>query len=186
MGQKVAAYNSSGNIIGLFDSSVSTPPDGIETVELTTSQWQQIMENSAGWVVQDGAVVAASPLPVAQQLAAAQAAQISSVNAAYRAAIEQPVSFKTAAGVTEEFDADESSQTVLVKVTQGYVLAGTVPSDFYWVAADNTKVSFALTDLQGLYQAMLAQGWGAFQKLQTLKSEIAAATTVSAVQAINW
>ncbi|TDV33878.1 hypothetical protein C7405_110129 [Paraburkholderia caballeronis] len=38
----------------------------------------------------------------------------------------------------------------------------------------------------GLYQAMLAQEWAAFQKKQTLKAQIAAASTVAAVQQVIW
>lgn len=119
-------------------------------------------------------------------LAEAQAMQQAVIAAAYESAISAPVSFKTAGGVTETFDADQGSQTVLMQATQGYGLAGAVPSGFYWVAADNTQVPFTLADLGGLYQAMLAQGWAAFQKKQTLKAQITAATTVAAVQAIVW
>ncbi|WP_326489860.1 DUF4376 domain-containing protein [Paraburkholderia sp. HP33-1] len=60
------------------------------------------------------------------------------------------------------------------------------PAGFYWKAADNTLVPFTLPDLQGLYTTILAQGWVAFQKRTTLKEEIAAATTIAAVQAIVW
>lgn len=113
-------------------------------------------------------------------------AQIDGISAVYAAAVTLPVSFKTAAGVTQTFQADTDSQTILMQATQGYVLAGSVPSDFYWVAADNTQVAFTLADLQGLYQAMLARGWAAFQQLQARKAQINAASTVEAVQAITW
>lgn len=119
-------------------------------------------------------------------LAEAQASQIEAINLAYENAISQPVSYKTAGGAAEAFDADAGSQTILMQAAQGYTLAGAVPSGFYWVAADNTQVPFTLEDLGGLYQAMLAQGWSAFQKKQTLKAQINAATTVDAVIAIVW
>ncbi|MCA8120422.1 DUF4376 domain-containing protein [Burkholderia cepacia] len=135
-----------------------------------------------GWVCDNGAVSA----PTGPTLAQAQAAQLSAIDSAYGDAVLQPVSYKTAAGTTQNFDADLDSQRVLMQSTQGYMLAGSVPEGFYWVAADNTHVPFTLTDLQGLYQAMLAQGWAAFQKRQNLKAEIAAATSVSAVQSITW
>ncbi|WP_407945730.1 DUF4376 domain-containing protein [Paraburkholderia elongata] len=57
---------------------------------------------------------------------------------------------------------------------------------FYWKSSDNTEVPFALADLKGLYAAMLAQGWAAFQKLQTFKAQVSTATTVIAVQAVVW
>ena len=102
-------------------------------------------------------------------LAQAQEAQISVIDAAYAAAVAQNVTFKTAGGVTEAFEADAGSQTLLMQATQGYGLAGETPSGFYWVGADNTHVPFALADLEGLYQAILAQGWAAFQRRQTLR-----------------
>lgn len=122
----------------------------------------------------------------ASTLAGAQAAQSAAIDAAYAEASEQSVSFKTAAGVTETFEADPASQTLVMQATQGYQIAGATPSGFFWKAADNTQVAFTLADLQGLYTTILAQGWAAFQKRTTLKSEIAAATTVAAVQAIVW
>ncbi|MCW3641763.1 DUF4376 domain-containing protein [Burkholderia cenocepacia] len=116
----------------------------------------------------------------------AQAMQTAIVQAAYGAAVQAPVAFKSAAGVTQTFDADQASQLVLMQTTQGYTLANAVPTGFYWKAADNTHIAFTLSDLQGLYAAMLEQGWNAFQKLQSLKAAIAAATSVSAVESILW
>jgi hypothetical protein len=40
--------------------------------------------------------------------------------------------------------------------------------------------------LQGLAAAMLAQGWAAFQNLQTRKTAVRSATTVTQVQTIIW
>lgn len=122
----------------------------------------------------------------AEMLSTAQTAQKAVIDDAYAAAVQANVTFKTAAGVTETFEADATSQTYLMQTTQGYALAGATPSGFYWVAADNTQVAFTLADLQGLYQAILAHGWAAFQKRQALKASIDAATTVAAVQAIIW
>jgi hypothetical protein len=61
-----------------------------------------------------------------------------------------------------------------------------VPSGFYWVAADNTKVPFTYADLQGLAQAIGTQGEAAFQHLQALKDQVRAATSIAAVEAITW
>ncbi|AOK33973.1 hypothetical protein WL90_06720 [Burkholderia cenocepacia] len=122
----------------------------------------------------------------AQLLAQTQEAQLALISASYAAAILEPVSFKTAGGVIKTFQADPGSQTVLMQTTQGYSIAGGVPEGFYWVAADNAHVPFTLADLEGLYQAMLARGWAAFQRKQTLKEQINAATTVADVQAVTW
>lgn len=119
-------------------------------------------------------------------LAQAQAVQVSAITQAYENAVVQPVGFTTEAGIAKTFQADPASQNVLVQSMQGYNLAGSVPTGFYWVSTDNTQVEFTLTDLKGLYASMLAQGWEAFQKKQTLKSQISAAKSVAAVQAIEW
>lgn len=109
------------------------------------------------------------------------------IDASYAAAVQQNVSFKTAAGVTETFQADADTQTLVIQATQGDQIAGAIPSSgFYWKAADNTQVTFTLADLQGLYTTILAQGWAAFQKRTTLKAQIEAATTVAAVQTVVW
>ncbi|MBV2180879.1 MAG: DUF4376 domain-containing protein [Castellaniella sp.] len=105
---------------------------------------------------------------------------------AYSQAVQQSVSFKSAGGVTQTFQADTNSQNILLQSYTGFQAAGAVPAAFYWVAADNTQVSFTLADLKGLYAAMLAQGWAAFQQLQTRKASIRAATTSAAVKAITW
>jgi hypothetical protein len=47
-------------------------------------------------------------------------------------------------------------------------------------------VPMTFVQLQGLAGAMLAQGWAAFQNLQTRKIAVRDATTVAQVQAIIW
>jgi len=131
-------------------------------------------------------LAAAFPAYTAGVVADAQGAQGVSLGAAYAAACAQPVSFTTAAKVTKTFQADPGSITVLQQTLAGLSGAQATPAGFYWVAADNTQVPFSFADLQGLAAAMLAQGWTAFQHLQTLKAEVAAATTVAAVLAVTW
>jgi hypothetical protein len=141
---------------------------------------------SQGWTY-DGATFSAPAEPTAAQLlATAQANQCAAIDAAYLEAVQVSVSFKTSAGVTQTFQADTDSQTILSQAEQGYAIVGAVPANFFWKAADNTLVAFTLADLQGLYLAMLAQGWAAFQKRATLKAQIAAATKASDVAGITW
>jgi hypothetical protein len=69
----------------------------------------------------------------------------------------------------------------------GCQLAGATPNGFFWIAADNTRVSpFSLTDLQGLSAAIFASASQAFAHLQDLKTKVRNATTVLEVQAIVW
>lgn len=119
-------------------------------------------------------------------LATAQANQTALMYQGYQAAVTLNVSFETAAGVTQTYQADAGSQNTLLQAYTGFEAAGAVPAGFYWVAADNTQVPFTLADLKGLYGAMLAQGWAAFQHLQVRKASIRATTTSAAVKAIVW
>ena len=113
----------------------------------------------------------------ANALAQAQADQVKTVTATYSAAIQAPVSY-----MATTFQADAGSQAALNKVLTA--ANGTVPAGFYWVDANNNQVQMTFAQLQGLASAMWAQGWTAFQELQTKKASIAAATTIAAVQAI--
>jgi hypothetical protein len=185
MGQKYAAFDSTGAIVAFYDSEISPVPSGSQAISITAEQWQTCLDNP-GYTVVNGALVAPAAPTAKQLLGAAQSAQNAVIDAAYGATIQANVTFKTAAGVTETFQADAASQTLVAQVTQGYQIAGATPSGFYWKAADNTQVAFTLADLQGLYTTILAQGWAAFQKRTTLKAEITAATTVAAVQSVAW
>lgn len=153
-------------------------------IEVTEDQYRAAVAApyGASW---NGTDVVPNAAPVLS-LESAKAAQQSLIKAAYNAFVQQPVSFETAGGVTDMFDADAASQNTLMQATQGYGLAGDVPVGFYWLSASNTRVPFTLGDLRGLYQAMLSQGWAAFQKKETLKAQIDDAATVEAVQSVIW
>lgn len=94
-----------------------------------------------------------------------------SLSDGYAQAIARPVTITTHAGVTKAYQADAASRQNVRDMLAAYSPAGALPTDFYWVAADNTQVPFVLSDLQELAAALGAQGWAAFQKLQTLKAQ---------------
>jgi hypothetical protein len=182
MGQKYAAYNSAGTITGFYDSIDSPLPSGVTAIEITEAQWQECL-TTPGYTVVNGVLTGPT---AAQLLAQAQQAQLTTLTAAYQAAIAQPVSYTSKGGITKTYQADPQSLSNLQNTLLGLQTAGATPSGFYWVAADNAQVPFIYADLQGLAAALLAPGWAAFQKLQTLKAEVNTATTVSAVQAVVW
>ncbi|CAN0620569.1 DUF4376 domain-containing protein [Burkholderia multivorans] len=182
MGNKFAAFNSSGLITAFYDDVDSPAPAGATTIEITEDEWMACLSNP-GYTVVNGSLL---PPSAASLLAQAQAAQAATLSSAYQAAVQVDVSYTSAGGVTKTFQASSNSQSTLLVATTGYNLAGETPAGFYWVAADNTQVPFTLVDLKGLYAVMLAQGNAAFNKLQSLKSEVRAATTVAAVQAVVW
>ena len=180
-----AGADASGNVMTWFDTAHGSPTVPIESL-IEATQEQYDARFSQKWTVENGALQQAPAPTAAEVLSDAQAMQRAEIDAAYQADIYADIEFKTAAGVTQTFQADDGSQMVLLQATQGYRITGAVPDNFFWKAADNTLVAFTLADLEGLYTTVLARGWAAFQRRATLKAQIAAATTVSAVTAIVW
>lgn len=170
-------FGTSGNITGTGSGDGTFIPDG--AIECTQAQAQ----NPQQYIVSNGAIISA---PGSVLLAAAQSTQIAALTKSYNAAIITPVAFTTTAGVASTYQADAISQQYLARAVTGYRIAGSVPSGFYWRSAGNTNVPFTFADLEGLYTAMLTQGWQAFVQLQNLKAQVMAATTISAVQAVVW
>lgn len=119
-------------------------------------------------------------------LSTAQAAQIATLDAAYAVAIQAPVTFMTAAGVTKTFNADPGSVDNLSRMLLAFQKAQAVPSGFYWLASDNSPVPFTYADMQGLAQAIGVSALTQFQHLQTLKAAVNTATTVADVQKAVW
>ena len=181
-------YDATGRVLQWQDSaqfSYGPVPASAATLAVTATQWA----NQRGdWWVVNGALTQTDPNTptVVQLLAQAQIAQIVTLTQAYKSAIQQPVSYTSKGGVIKAYQADPPSVSNLQNAILGMQAAGVTPSGFYWVSADNTQVPFIFADLQALAAAFLAQGWAAFQHLQTLKADVLAATTVSAVQAIVW
>lgn len=127
------------------------------------------------------------PSPTSSELlAAAQAEKIVSLSQSYQSAILALISYTTVGGVTEIFQADTISINNLNNMMQAYGHVGSTPAGFYWVAENNTRVSFSLADLQGLATSMGDRGWAAFQNLQNKKSAVLSAPTVADVQAVAW
>ncbi len=182
MGQKYVAYNSQGTIVTFYDSIDSPPPAGATILPITDAEWKTC-SSQVGWTIVSGALTAPN---AAFQLTTAQNLQLGILLTAYGAAIHNDVTFTTAGGITKTFQADKSSQDLLMQAVQGYTITGATPSGFYWISTDNTQVPFTLSDLTNLYTVMLSQGWTAFQHYQTQKAAVKAATTIAAVQAVVW
>ena len=177
---KTYARIENGTVMELLQTS-----GDITTMFHPSMVWVDCTSNSSvvpGWSYSSGVFSA----PAGPSLAQAQATQIATIESGYQNSIIQPIPFTTAGGVTKTFQTDTNSQSVLMQALTGYNLAGSVPSGFFWLAADNTQVPFTLADLKGLAEAMLGQGFVAFSHKATQKAAIRAATTISAVQAIAW
>ena len=117
--------------------------------------------------------------PIETTLQVTQSAKVATMTAAYRTAAMQPVVYL---GTT--FQCDEDSRALLAQTLVAF--AGTAPAGFYWLDANNTPASMTFAQLQGLAQAIAAQVWAAFQRLQARKAAITSATTADGVNAIVW
>lgn len=125
--------------------------------------------------------------PPPPTLAKAQTTQVVLLTKAYSNAIQQAVSYTSKGGVTEIYQATTQSVSNLTQMLLAFSAAQTVPTGFYWVAADNSQVPFTYADMQGLAAVFGVQGAAAFQVLQTLKAQVNAANqTVAGVQAVVW
>lgn len=116
------------------------------------------------------------------QLTQAQTAQVAVIEAAFQvAAYETPVSY-----LGNTYWCDSQSQFMLLGAAFGYGLAGAVPSGFTWWSSTGVAVPFTLSQLQGLATTVLGAFQQNFSKRKALLAQIAAATSVTAVQAVVW
>ena len=189
MGQKYAAFNNSGMITAFYDSVDSPVPSGVATIPITDSEWQTCL-SQPGWTVENGSLVAPPTPTTAQLLAQAQSAQIALLQSAYQTAINAPVTFKNAAGVTSTYPSGNTrlingmrARDMLAEVIAAGSSAWTLGK---WLDTNNVAQTFTFADLQGLAAAMEAAITLDWSDLVTKIAEVNAATTVAEVQAITF
>ena len=123
-------------------------------------------------------------------LAQVQAAQVSALQAAYQAAINAPVTFENAAGVTSTYPAGSTVALNGATSTQNLndcIAAGAPAWTLgHWLDTNNTAQVFTYADLQGLAAAMEAQEVYDWTDLVAKVAEVQAATTTAAVEAITF
>lgn len=128
-----------------------------------------------------------NPIPTLSQ---AQAAQISALQDSYQAAINAPVSFKNAAGVTSTYAfgntltlGGTNAQALLTQILSAGSTSWTAN---VWFDTNGVAQTMTFADLQGLAAAVEAIETPDEQHLMTKIAAVQAATTVSAVQAVVW
>jgi len=178
---KYAQSDSYGNINAFFDDSINSATQIGNATKITYDQWLDCINNPGKWLIVNGALELAPPVPDSVLLGHAKSMQIAALTSAYNSAIQRPVSYL---GTT--FQADADSQTKVIQVLAAMTPAGATPAGFYWVDAANNHVAMTLAQVQGLSQAMMAQGWAEFQNLQVKKASVNAATTIAEAQAITF
>lgn len=119
-------------------------------------------------------------------LTEAQASKTAELYADYETQISNNFTFTTQGGVTQSFQATTTAINDIQGVLLGLQSTKTVPSGFYWVAADNTQVPFTYNDVQNLANGIMSLAWFYFQRLQAQKAAVRAATTVAEVNSVLW
>ena len=128
MGQKSAAYNSTGAITAFYDSIDSPVPHGVTGIEITDAQWQACI-NTPGYTVANGALVAPVP-PTAAQIAAQR---VASAWSAYQASAQVALDksdvtilrcYEHAIPVTADWIAYRAALRVIVSTATGDATAG--------------------------------------------------------------
>ena len=141
--------------------------------------------NESNWVW-NGTAITKKVVDSQSQLAAAKAAQIASLQAAYQRALTAPVSYTTKAGTTATFAQDATTVSNLQDALLGSQASQTWSINL-WLDVSGSPVSpFTFADLQGLAAAMESADTPKFTELLTLIAQVNAATTIAAVQAIIW
>ena len=127
------------------------------------------------------------PWPVPPTLAESQSSQIALLRSAFQKAEQAPVSLTLASGITTSFGMPPHDWTKIVGLYSKYVAKGiALPSGYQIPDANGTLQAVTVTDIENLFNAGETQMTGAIAKLASLVSQVEAATTVSAVQAIVW
>lgn len=139
-------------------------------------------KNSMAYQVVNGQIV--------ERLSYAKTAQIALLQSAYQKAINAPVTFTNAAGVTSTYPSGDTilitgqkAKSLLAEVISAGSAAWTLGK---WLDTNNVAQTFTFADLEGLAGAMEAALTVDWTDLVTKIAEVNAATTVSAVQAIVW
>ena len=178
----ITAWTSSGIITGTGISPDGTLPK--DAISCTQAQY----ENSSRYTVD-----ASTTPPTIQQapasvlLTQAQASQIALLQSAFQKAEQAPVSVTLASGVTTSFGMTPHDWTKIVGLYSKYAAKGVaLPSGYQIPDVNGTLQAVTVTDIENLLNAGETQMTGAITKLASLVSQVEAATTVSAVQAIVW
>ncbi|KFX61005.1 hypothetical protein [Paraburkholderia fungorum] len=188
MGQKYAAYDATGAITGFYDSAICMPETGVLRLAITDDQWQACLASQGGFIVQQGALVAAPPVDPAVALSAAKTAKIAALSAACAVAI--CAGFKSSAlGTTTAYPSLSTDQLNLQSSVQaaawnageaGWTTPLWCEQEGTWAFADHTAAQVQAVNGDWVSYRRAAQ-----QKYADLIRLVNEAATVEAVDAIN-
>ena len=168
-------------VLGWYDTAefdYPTLPPSTDLLALTPAQWAE--RTSGQWAVSNGALVAYVPPVIAPTLAQAQATQIGIVNAAAQAAL--------AAIIAAYPDLEVATWPQQYSEALAYTASNTAATPMLSAiatAASSTVAAMA-AGVMAKASAYQAASGAVIGKRIALTGEIAAATTVAAVQAVTW
>ena len=127
---------------------------------------------------------------ITESLPAAKAEQIALLQSSYKSAINAPVTFTNAAGVTSTYPSGDTilingmrAKDLLAEVIAAGEAAWTLGK---WIDTNNVAQTFTFADLQGLAAAMEAAVTTDWTDLVAKIAQVNAATTVAEVQSITF
>lgn len=184
-----AGFDSGGNAVMWFDTSNGVPTVPVESL-VEVSQDQYAARFSGKWQLVNGAVAQAPAPTAAEQLSAAQATQVALVDAACQSTIYAGFT-SSALGMPYTYPAKATDQQNLSASVLASLLPGASSgwtTDFWcadaagnWALRAHTAAQIQQVGVDG--KAAIST---AIAKKVQLESQIAAATTIAAVQAIVW
>lgn len=176
-----AQGDENGNIVAFYNDAINNPIP-IGCIQITNEQWMDCLQNPGKWVIENGALALAPPIPPEQLLAEAKAARAVYLSRKFATLQTAPMSVTTQAGQTESFDTSEQSCTRLLSAIDNLVPDA-------WLSFDNKIVSpFTLQDAQDALDSISAylDALPSFQDLLALVVQIKNATTVEQINTIDF
>lgn len=184
MGQKSAAYNDQGAIVGCYDDDICPVPSGINAIEITDEQFEAVKQSQygwQGWTVANGALVEPVEPTATDLLVQAQAVQNAVLQQGCATAIVSGFASKALGSVYQYPSTltDQQNQSTVANSESGGML---------WCS--NGATWGLVTHTQAQAQEVVASfaAWlnACQQQLVTLTDQVKASATPDAVQAIVW
>ncbi|MEO9385607.1 DUF4376 domain-containing protein [Chromobacterium phragmitis] len=188
MGQKIAAFNESGEITAFYDSIDSPPKDGENVISITDEQWQTCL-SQPGWTVVDGMLFAPVPPSEAEQLRLAQRIQRQRLQAACELAIIAGFASTALGARPNAYGSQLTDQNNLLSAlsaAQGQPASWSMP---LWCADEKGEWAFrphTAAQVQSVNRDWLAFRTALQQRYAERVSRVQAAVTAQAVQEVAW
>lgn len=164
-----------------FSPDGTLPPGAVPVPEAISHPVDQYVPNGSGGYTN---------APASVLLEQAQSVQIAFLKSGYQTAINAPVTFKNAAGITSTYPSGntilitgDKAKTLLAETIAAGASAWTLGK---WLDTNDVAQTFTFADLQGLASAMEAAVTVDYETLVSKIAEVNAATTISEVQAVTW